>query len=723
MAFKNRFLCKLHGFGASFTAWAVIFLLFFASFSVAADTKQQAESTAKTLSSTYHSYYGSESSVRNSVSPLVSSSSMTTFNGETTFNPQIECPNAHPFLEILFQPNATNDFRAVISEDTNDDGKYDYQIATPYISGVCSNGFISCDAGTWSNCRFYQWVFDGIKVNYSEVASDTSLGICFCVNSSCHGSVFSQFNQIASTFGQGLANEIAQIGDFAITDVKANFPTLTYYGESATKCTGGGSYSSLKNYYGDSTGLPNAGEEAAREKLSDENSAYYSLVNSEYMRNNPVSMRTCEIRRQVDLRKEVGDGMCEMRNWNLSEYVKNACSVPSDWVDKYNNFQLPGYIHESNFSCNGGSNDNTLIIVYIPPGLQRYISECKPTCGDGCDTLVIGDRDSDAVLSLRPNTKNHLFWTGKNVGSGHCNDYDDRGAAKVYYPRTIWFCNGLPLDGINYYTLNKDQCASECAYPTVKESKTDSCSGLDLSDCKLKDEQVCDYDGKNCVYTIRDFQHTGVSLTKNCIEKHDGNTNSTASICVDGNKMEYLINFTKPNGITSQLSGILETGDNVWWVVKRTYQCQAGDLTIPSPEREENIINNGSLDTSTGVLTYPDKTQEVYGIGGYDGTFQASYKSGFYDSCQYTCVVKEPAKRTNTLNGGSSAIDSSSSSGDTTRKKFIPCKKDQHNNWYCPVSGSETVVQPCTCLDMSSRSIAVFSATIQAAKDLTCSQE
>jgi hypothetical protein len=141
--------------------------------------------------------------------------------------------------------------------------------------------------------------------------------------------------------------------------------------------------------------------------------------------------------------------------------------------------------------------------------------------------------------------------------------------------------------------------------------------------------------------------------------------------------------------------------------------------------REENVENNSSYDSGTGLMNYPDTTTEYGGIGGYSGSFQAQYlQKNQYPSCQYSCVVTEPTNKTSVVDRGETTVGQPGQASASSNEKYIlACQQDSNGNWdICPATGNETIIQPCTCLNEGVRSIAVFSAMVSAAKDMICSQ-
>jgi hypothetical protein len=110
------------------------------------------------------SRFGSKNAVNTNISqPMTNSSNlMQTVNGATSFPATLTAPSSAKFLEVFIQPSGAGDLQQlIISQDLNTDGAIDNVHTVPsLVSGVCANGFISCNAGSWSNCKYYTWAAD-----------------------------------------------------------------------------------------------------------------------------------------------------------------------------------------------------------------------------------------------------------------------------------------------------------------------------------------------------------------------------------------------------------------------------------------------------------------------------------------------------------------------------------------------------------------------------------
>ena len=689
----------LSGFFTVFITASIFFIFAFASF--ADDSNNQmnlSKGTAKTLYGTFKGKYGSPSGIKqNAIAPLMSSESkMSTLNGEKQFTAQIECPSSTAFLQIFLEPTETNDFYAVISQDPQLSGHFTYSVRTPLVSGVCTSGFISCDAGTWRNCHFYRWALNPeLQVTWVEEINATPLGTCFCINNHCGGNVFQQFSQIANTFGAGLAGFIADKTHFAISRVSAIYPMLTYYGQDSSKCTviHGKRYSGYNSqnptqYYKNAPAMNNAVSVAVQSQSNDTNSPYYVVENNEYLKNTPVNEKHCEVRRTVKISEQkwitdggsVIDTSCqsiEKVGYNLYKctlFGETKCSI----TEKY---QVDGSFY---------------VYLHSPDDFDGYVK--------------IGE---DTVFSLNEGA------TGGVDPYTYENTLSTSG--------TQWVTIHVQNCGACYSSGNNGPATARFAIflrrsEKVSEIKNDSCLNLNTDNCRLKNEQMCDVNGNNCVYTIRNYHETGVVLIKNCRSVQDAETGLDWLVCVDGDSMTYEIN---PDSGLTPSQGVLEMGKDIWWTVKKTYTCKSPNINMPTLSREKNIVENENYNSSRAILFYPDNTTEYYGLGGYSGIFYIQTKSQPSESCSYTCIVRTHPVRTSVIMSGSETTNAPPKTppDKTNKDKYLVCEKDNNGTWYCPATGEEEVIQPCVCLDKGASSIAVMSALISAAKDLTCSKE
>src|SRR3989304_229735 len=203
------------------------------------------EDAATAIYGTIEGSYGSESGFEERVSRPVTSGDtlMYTLDGSKSFNAQLTCPSTSKFLEVSITALSTGDLKATIRQDTDFDGIADYTYAPPAdISGVCSNGVVSCDAGTWQNCKYYSWISDATSFQaILQTASITELGGCYCINQGC-GASYSDYSSVLKDIGGGAAGGVPNVeARYATTDANIAAYTIFYYGQAPAGCPGASS--------------------------------------------------------------------------------------------------------------------------------------------------------------------------------------------------------------------------------------------------------------------------------------------------------------------------------------------------------------------------------------------------------------------------------------------------------------------------------------------------
>lgn len=178
---------------------------------------------------------------KNLQTPLTSGSPMTNMNGTKTFTAQIGCTSEQEFLSVGVSPTSTNDANILIQMDQDLDGTYEVNETLYDVSGVCRNGFVRCDPGTWSNCNHYSLTATpAITTTHLTEEDDIQLLFgCYCINDSC-GTNLATLNadKISADVATTVATSIAQHDPIYIAsklDTAAG--VTTYYGQSVRSCS------------------------------------------------------------------------------------------------------------------------------------------------------------------------------------------------------------------------------------------------------------------------------------------------------------------------------------------------------------------------------------------------------------------------------------------------------------------------------------------------------
>ena len=124
---------------------------------------------------------------QNYLTPGLAGQPISTVDNSRTFNPNIACQKTATLLELIAQPAATGDIGTLrISRDKDLDGTVDQTLTLPVpVSGICANGVVSCQPGTWNQCKSFKWdVASGGDLKLAQVDL-TDLAGCYCINNSC----------------------------------------------------------------------------------------------------------------------------------------------------------------------------------------------------------------------------------------------------------------------------------------------------------------------------------------------------------------------------------------------------------------------------------------------------------------------------------------------------------------------------------------------------------
>ncbi|WP_028842915.1 conjugal transfer protein TraN [Thermodesulfovibrio yellowstonii] len=220
-------------------AFALSLIFVFVTNILAQDSQTQGQDAARQNWESVRAKAGSPDALKQHfVNPLLGGGLLSTIDNSKSGNVQIACPSSKEFLTVVIQPKGTGDFSAQIYWDRDLNGQMDSSLTVPNVSGVCADGFISCDPGTWNHCKDYQFVYSNGDLTLKEVAL-TDLSGCFCVNSSCGSNlVWNNLTLALKTFGGAVAGAMQQADPrFAISDARIDGAAIYFYGQKARDCT------------------------------------------------------------------------------------------------------------------------------------------------------------------------------------------------------------------------------------------------------------------------------------------------------------------------------------------------------------------------------------------------------------------------------------------------------------------------------------------------------
>ncbi len=670
-------------------------------------------SNADEVSNVINSMYSSKESINENIyKPISNQKNFRTYSGKD-FSAPMSCPSTNKAVVITFNPVGGNDYTATISIDTNIDGRLDYTYSTPNISGICTNGIVSCSPGTWSNCNYYYWQADtSLRLSLVRTNNlDSRLGVCSCSNGSCGYSSIDQ--PLFGLIGGGVSQALQKINSYlAISQSTWDGNQLILYGYNPKNCSGATSSNSDLTIYYESQHYPQS------DLASQSNHPAYSVISSvpqgQYKDNKQIGMpnyQECMIRNDVILvdSQELNTMyICNTNNsifsdLNMCQSVCGSCSMvkrlktnaPICDTSKYRNFiayngrtyaitrqsapwdSFPEDI-KSKFITIHNSGENNIANYFTKYYGTSWIGLHK-VCSQTCKWVWVDGSPLD-YQRWEPGEPNNCCggeYYVEMYPQGTWNDRNSNHPAIVEFPEI--------LDCVNI----------EAPLPNPKLASTNTCP----SNCELVDEYVCNKDGTNCVQTIKDYKKLDVILLKQCYE-NSGDV--LYLVCSDGNSIT----------VSSKEYGTYNVGGG-WFYIKRKYKC--GDLTL-----------DVNLDRAKQTLRTTDRVDGNINTYSYTDPNTGQYVSGTLNinpnNCPApACTVRTISKDTQTFSDGTNR--NQTASGSTTYPLEIRICKDNQ----CPVSQGEIIVENCTC-DMQNMkagfnsAISTMAAIYEASKDMICSK-
>lgn len=205
------------------------------------DPSDQKDAAQQNFDAIKEQFADKEALERNFTSPLTSGTRFSTLDGRTSFQQRLSCPSSSNYLEIFYGIGGGGDLTPIsVQQDTNFDGQFDHSVtfANP-ISGVCANGIISCNAGTFGNCASYRWSAGaGTQLGFREVELSELAG-CYCVNNSCGGNLaFSNRSTILDDLAGGIAGALMERDPrYAVSTVSREDFVIKLAGQDASACS------------------------------------------------------------------------------------------------------------------------------------------------------------------------------------------------------------------------------------------------------------------------------------------------------------------------------------------------------------------------------------------------------------------------------------------------------------------------------------------------------
>lgn len=596
--------------------------------------------------------------------PVISSNTpMSTMNDQISFSAQLSCPSSVRFLDVFVQPAGSGDLqRLVVGQDIDMDGNTDYTYTAPFpVSGVCANGVISCDPGTWQNCMPYRWAVNAsLRISLAD-ASMNDLGGCYCINSSCGSSLpWTNLAVILRDLGGGAVGALQKADSrYAVTDVRIDGTLITYYGQASGSCTNPGTSgpSNPQQYYSSPGAISSDTESQVMSQSQDPQSYYSQLTGSIAAQQSPSEVNVCWIRRIITVNTICPS--CTAKN-----APPDTCSLL--WVH-------PPFAGFCGLLSNSQSLSGNSYGQWIKDTLVDEIHPilCQPDIYSGFIWIFLHHHGNNGCCVSNQLMKLPINSSGSFTFGhlGHVFNW------QITCNQSISWCT---LRITNTNTGCSQQMSFDPRYPAdqINETIDNQCTGFETNtDCRLKEEIV---DG---VYTYRDFNPTGLAPLPSCrtftgIQTHE--------ICRD------------------------------WWEKKRTYICSHQGVSFDL-RRSETVL--GSVSDQGSSLYYQDLRLTDQGWISESASISLPSREA-YGECEMACKTRKLSQDTQAVSSGTT------SDWRTTTQSWVFSYKTctfSGGSYTCPVSPQEEIVKDCQCINEFAEASAIMSSLREAARDLICS--
>jgi hypothetical protein len=237
----------------------------------------------------------------NYVTPGLAGSAITTVDSSVSFTANIACQKTATMLEVLVQPAASGDLASVtVARDTDLDGTVDSTSRLPVpVSGICANGVISCQPGTWNECVSLRWEVEAGGSLKLAAAGISDLAGCYCINNSCGTNLaWGNMPSVLRDLGGGMIGAITTADPrYGVAEAVIDGPSIRYVGAQSTACSAS---PALPQTSYRQTPSVMAGDAYAATGSS---AVFQALQGSAVGTGTSLQYRHCTIERQIDVLK------------------------------------------------------------------------------------------------------------------------------------------------------------------------------------------------------------------------------------------------------------------------------------------------------------------------------------------------------------------------------------------------------------------------------------
>lgn len=278
---------------------AILFLCSAASLTISAAAQTMEDRARAAAAASQSRTSSSRALLQSYVTPGLAGQPISTIDNKTSFTAALACAKSAKLLEVLAQPSPSGDLGTVrVSRDTDMDGTFDSSLALPMpVSGICANGIVSCQPGTWNGCKFFRWDVDGASALKLTQVDMPNVQSCYCINASCGTNLaWANMPQILGDLGGGIVGALTTADPrYGVAEAQIDGPVIDYVGAQATSCTSAPAVTQTRYASNPAVITGDATSQAAG------NSIFQMLKGSPAGAGKVAETRSCTIQRQVTI--------------------------------------------------------------------------------------------------------------------------------------------------------------------------------------------------------------------------------------------------------------------------------------------------------------------------------------------------------------------------------------------------------------------------------------
>ena len=565
------------------------------------------------------------------------------------------------------------------------------------VSGVCNNGFIQCDAGTWNRCLGYRWSygkrgFHADRVDWSELSS------CYCINNSClKGKKRPKLEPVLSVLGQGVISVFGQAyKGVSISKAKTGKDFISYTGKRCSPVS-----SKDEKLYSENMTDGELRSKGAKGASGNELAAKVKGIGV----NQPVTERSCVVERSLVMDEKTIDDIIVF-NYNHAPNQKgvrllDGVGTVERCLDEENCLELFLGNPKDNEISDGLYQQDMVFTVKVP---DRIISA----------TLHKAVYDDHFQIQLN----GEYVWSGPKPGC-----YNDGCLKSLWTDLNGWQNGSRELGRSFSENLSVDFTSSikrkgDVTF-RVRLAVGDKGEGYAMArikvdgSCRLLDDEIRDGCGllennNKCVLVSEKVDSVPVFHRRGTLSPYGGDpAPPERSRRIDSKYRAEKCSITE---------------SRPWWRREKTYECkeEVAKYDFSKGLKRRAYVLGHSTEKKVKDRPWSDKKNKFDD----ENVYKISPPEDKGEKCINYCKVTRQRVRTDVnssreVSSEAKKANNKNKSGFTIDTSYRPCQGKKADT--CPIEdNSEKVKIPCKCIEEFGYSVAAMKIMEEAGKDTGC---